>query len=419
LSHEITAQDLRRTFRINIGDLALYWGGDAFASAAIVLPLFVSRLTDSTLAVGLIATLYGLGLVIPQIAVAGYVRNLRRKKWFAIACYAVQRLSFFLLALATLTLGDSPALLLPVFFVLYLIGCAGVGAGIPAHQDVIAKIVPVEARGRLRGTGIFIASLIGVGAGLLARSILEALPFDRGFALCFFLAALLGTASLGLISFNREPAAKVTGGSPSFLGYLRELPGILAADANFRRFLYSRILFSFSGLAVTFLPVFALVRFGLETREMGTMTAAMMAGQLLAVLALGFVSDRRGHKVVLEVGSAALVLALALALAATSPLLILVTFALAGCSNAAVQVSTMYIAMEFAPPAQRPTYIALGSTIVAPTTIVAPLLGGWLAGTVGYPTLFLVALAPTLAGLAYLRLAVHEPRRQATWRVET
>ena len=418
LSLQTDGQDLRRTFRINIADLALFWGGDAFASAAIVLPAFVSQLTDSTLAVGLVATLYNLGIVVPQIVSAAYVRGMRRKKWFAIAGYGVQRLSLFALALAAMLFGDSPSILLPAFFAIFLVGCVGVGIGIPAHQDVIAKIVPVTARGRLRGIGIFLASLIGIGSGLAARSILEGRPFPDGFVICFLLAGLLGTCSLAVVSFNREPAGEVARGGPSFVDYLRELPGIVAADRNFRRFLYSRLLVSLSALALSFLPVFALGQFRLATHEMGSMTAALMAGQTVAVLALGFVSDRVGHKIVLEVGAAATALALALAATASSPDVMLVAFALLGCSNAALQISAIYITMEFAPPSQRSTYIALASTIVAPTTILAPLIGGWLAGAAGYPTLFLVALVPTVAGLAYLRLAVREPREQAIQRKE-
>lgn len=404
------SRELRRAFRINIADLALYWGGDAFISTAIVLPLFVSQLTDSTIAIGLVATLYNVGIVVPQLLAAGFIRNLRRKKGFAVASYGVQRLAYLLLAIATLALGDSPGDLLVAFFVLFLVSCAGVGAGIPAHQDVIAKIVPADARGRLRGTGIFLASVIGIGAGLAARRIIEVLPFPDGFAVCFLLAGLFGVASLVTITFNREPAGAVASGGPSFAGYLRELPGILTADGNFRRFLYSRITFSLSTLAVSFLPVFALDRFALAPQELGTMTAALMAGQMISVLALGFISDRRGHKVVLEIGAAALACALALAVAAPVPAAMYAAFVLVGCSNAALNISTVYIVMEFASPAQRSTYIALSSTLIAPPTIIAPLLGGWLAGVIGYPALFLVALVPTVAGLAYLRLAVREPR---------
>ena len=182
----------RRTFWINFADLSLYWGGDAFASLSTVLPLFVSRLSDSTVLVGLVPALYWIGFIGPQVLAAGYVRKLPRKKPFAIAAFGVQRASMFALAAVTFALGGGqPKALLVAFLVLYTIGCIGIGAGIPPYQDMIAKVVPVEKRGRLRGWGVFAASALGVAAGFVARQVIEGQPFPRGFAICFAIAGAL------------------------------------------------------------------------------------------------------------------------------------------------------------------------------------------------------------------------------------
>lgn len=409
----LTAQvrNWRYTFWVNFFDLALYWGGDSFASVAIVLPLFVSRLTDFPPIVGLVTALYWIGFVVPQLITAGYVRRKRLKKPFAVWSFAVQRLSLFLIAGAALALGDSrPDALLVAFLLFYTLGCLGTGAGVPAQQDVIAKVVPVESRGRLRGWGMFAASLIGVGGGFLARHIIATLPFPSNFALCFAIAGLLGTVSLAFVAANREPAAVVVAGSPSLRGYLRRLPGVLAADANFRRFIYSRVVFSLAGMAVPFLPIYVLARFELPDHELGALTTVLMAGQTVAVLLLGFVGDRFGHKLVLQVGGASLGAGLGLALLAQVPEAGVAAFALVGCSNAALQIAGVYIVLEFAPPEDRPTYIALSSTLTAPTTVVAPLLGGWVAALLGYPLLLGLSLVPTVIGFLALTLTVREPR---------
>ena len=68
------------------------------------------------------------------------------------------------------------------------------------------------------------------------------------------------------------------------------------------------------------------------------------------------------------------------------------------------------IVLEFAPDAERPIDIAIASTIIAPVSIAAPLLGGVLASAVGYRALFLVAFVPALFGWAILQFWVREPR---------
>jgi MFS family permease len=276
---------------------------------------------------------------------------------------------------------------------------------------MIAKVVPVEKRGRLRGWGVFAASLLGVGAGFVARQVIEAQPFPRGFAICFAIAASLGSISLLFAGSNREPDSEPADNVPTARDYLARLPAILRSDTNFSRFIWSRVVFGLAQMGVPFLPVFALAHFSLPDQEVGTLTAALMAGQMVAVLSMGFAADRYGHKLILQFGSLALVGAFGLGLAAQSPLAMLAAFALAGCSNGAQQVSVTYIVMEMAPDAERPAYIALSSTLVAPAIVLGPLFGGWLVGTVGYGALFGLVVTLGTAALLVLTLAVREPRR--------
>jgi MFS family permease len=71
----------------------------------------------------------------------------------------------------------------------------------------------------------------------------------------------------------------------------------------------------------------------------------------------------------------------------------------------------MMIAFEFSAPEVRPTYIGLNNTVSGVAAGVAPLIGGWLAGAIGYRVLFVVAFVVELAGIALLRWFVQEPRQ--------
>jgi MFS family permease len=72
-------------------------------------------------------------------------------------------------------------------------------------------------------------------------------------------------------------------------------------------------------------------------------------------------------------------------------------------------VSRMNIILEFCAPEDRPTYIGLTNSLLAPA-MLAPVIGGWLVTWIGYRGMFAVATAISLLGGALLALWVREPR---------
>jgi MFS family permease len=203
---------------------------------------------------------------------------------------------------------------------------------------------------------------------------------------------------------NQEPAI-------SQREYWRRLPSILRADPGFRRYLFIQIVVALGGMAVGFLAVYAVPRWQLPDSQAGSFTASMLAGQALSNLLFGVLADRKGHKLVLELAALAGALAVGLAGLAPAPAWFYVVFALTGASFAGFMLSGIMIVFEFSTPDVRPTYIGLNNTVSGVAAGLAPLLGGWLAGAVGYRGLFAVAFAIGLAGFALLRWAVREPRR--------
>lgn len=91
---------------------------------------------------------------------------------------------------------------------------------------------------------------------------------------------------------------------------------------------------------------------------------------------------------------------------------LILSFALLGASSSGDAVSGLNIILEFAAPEDRPTYIGLTNTLLAPTIVLTPILGGWLATVVGFPTLLSVSAAVATLGGLLLAFWVHEPRRQ-------
>jgi MFS family permease len=67
--------------------------------------------------------------------------------------------------------------------------------------------------------------------------------------------------------------------------------------------------------------------------------------------------------------------------------------------------------LDFGTPADRPAYIGLANTLIAPVTILAPILGGLLAEIYGYPAAFIASAIAGLATAVMIRSLVRDPRR--------
>jgi len=114
----------------------------------------------------------------------------------------------------------------------------------------------------------------------------------------------------------------------------------------------------------------------------------------------------------LVIGALAIMLSSLLAWWAPSLLWFYPVFILAGLANVAIWTIGMAITVEFGTEPERPTYIGLSNTLGAPITILAPLLGGWLADTVSYPAMFMLAASLGLATTVLLVFFVKDPRKQ-------
>jgi MFS family permease len=155
--------------------------------------------------------------------------------------------------------------------------------------------------------------------------------------------------------------------------------------------------------------VSAVQRWNIPDSQAGIYTAVLLAGQTTANLAFGFLADRKGHKLSLEIGSFAAFLGYVMAWLAQASWWYYGAFFLLGVSSAAVIVSGILVVLEFSAPEKRPTYVGIANTGVGLVSMVAPLIGAGLAA-LGYNVLFAVAAAISLLAAILFRWWVKEPR---------
>jgi len=400
----------RWNFTVNLLDGASFWFGLSFASSSTIMPLFISKLTDSPWPVGLVAVIAQGGWFLPQLFTANAVERLARKKPVVINLgFFLERLPMWGLLLAALLAARSAPLALALFLLAYAWHSLGAGVIATAWQDLIARCFPVERRGRFLGLTTFIGTGTGAIGGLFSGWLLATFPFPLNFAYTFAVAATGITISWFFLALTREPVQPVQKPRQSTRQFWSELGGIVRRDDNFRRFLLGRGLLALAGMGQGFITVAAVSRWAVPDRMVGGYTAAMLLGQTAGTLVFGFLADRRGHKLSLELAALAGLLAYALAWLAPAPSWYYGVFALLGLQLGGILVSGILVVLEFAAPARGPTYVGLANTGVGLVGTLAPLLGAGLAG-IEYGWLFALSAVAALVAFGLLHWGVEEPR---------
>jgi MFS family permease len=405
-------RNYRWNFTVNSLDGANFWFGMSFFSSTVILPLFVSHFTDNPIFIGLIPLIGWAGIFLPQLFVANATERAPLKKFFPVNLgFFLELLPLFFLAPATYFLAVSqPMLMLAVFFVLYAWQNFGAGFIIVGWQDMIAKVIPVERRGWFFGLTNFIGNGAGILGALVVPIVLAKYPFPLGYVFSFAVAAIFIFISWVFLALTREPPVPSSKPTISQMDYLRSLPSILRKDRNFSIYLLTQIIFSLSGMAIGFLVVYTVQTWSLSDAKAGAFIIALQLGLTLSNLFFGVFSDRKGHKVSLEVCFILSFLALVLAVLAPSPGWFFLIFFLRGTVNAGTFISAISIVFEFTDAENRATYIGLANTIPGIAAVIAPMLGGWLVGVVSYRWMFILSALFGAASWVLLRFAVREPR---------
>jgi MFS family permease len=187
---------------------------------------------------------------------------------------------------------------------------------------------------------------------------------------------------------------------------------MLRRDRNLSWFLAARACAFVGQMAVGFYTVYALRTWNAPASQAGVFTGLLVSGTVAGTLAFGWLADQAGHRLVILGGMAAALGANVAALASPTLSAFSLVFVLAGVLQAALSVSSMAVLLEFSPSVdERPLYVGLGTTSLAPVAFAAPLAAGVLADALGFRTVFVIATVGSLAAVTMLATLVRDPRQ--------
>jgi MFS family permease len=211
------------------------------------------------------------------------------------------------------------------------------------------------------------------------------------------------------VSLNREPDGLPRPIEDRPIGFWKESQRILKNNGNFIAFLIMRSLSQFAAMAFSFYIVYVVWTFGVSEAETGYMTGVFLMSSILASLVMGRLADRWSPRVVMIFGALAATLSATMALAAPSANWFYVSFILTSMAIVAIWTIPLPLIVRFGTEEERPYYIGLASTITAPATLLAPVIGGWLADIVGFQATFIVSIVCGLLMAAMLAFIVKDP----------
>jgi MFS family permease len=292
----------------------------------------------------------------------------------------------------------------------------GLGGGFTANAwtSMISKIIPPDFRGTFFGTQAAVANLLISGAAVGAGYLLDWYDSPINFMYCFLIAAFFFTVSWFALALTREPTdfEKVVEEKPS--PFWHGAARILRGNPNFRWFLAARFVSQFATMGFSFYIIYALRRFDADPVILGYLTATLTIAQTVANIGMGWLGDRVGHRAMLILGAAAALLSSLLAWFAQSLAWFFPVFVLTALANVSIWTNGLTMSTTFSSETERPFYIGLSQTLTAPATMIAPILGGWIADTRDFSSTFALSAILSVLMMGILFFLVRDPHKQQT-----
>lgn len=369
------------------------------------LPVFLTRLGATNFQVGLLTSMPGVTGLILALVVGRFLQTRRN----IVSWYSLSRLMVILCYALTGIL----TLLIPKEYVIISTLAIWAFATIPqtalavAFSVVMNAVAGPEGRYALLSRRWAIFGVTGVVGTFIVTRLINLISFPLNYAIMFMVLSLGGFLSFYFsrqiqlpeqipppLSDSRSPMD----GIRNYLALLRANPAFVSFST--KRFVY----FSAVVLSLPIMPLYLVREIHATDAQIGTVNMAMNLVMLAGYFLWPRVSRRRGGRFVLLATSFGMMLYPALSAATHRVELIILYAGIAGLFQAGLDLVFFDELMKTVPPEYSATFVALAQSMQYLATIIAPLLGTWLANYIGLGgALWLSAGLRFLGFLLFLR----------------
>ena len=373
---------------------------DELSSAKTVLPWLLGSLGAPAFWIGFLVPIRESGSLLPQLAIAGAVRNRPLRKWVWVLGGGFQAAALLGMAVTAFFLrGAAAGGVMVGLLVLFSLARGLVSV---ASKDVTGKTVPRTRRGRLTGFTTAAAGLLTLALGAALTGLVPGDPPPEVTAILLVSAAGLWILASGVFASVREKPGATEGGGNA----VREAFGrldLLRTDKPFRRFVAVRALLISTALAA---PYYVALAREAGAGGGGSLALFILASGLASALSSVFWgrhSDRssRGVLVAAAVGASSLgvaVFALDVAGVLSSMAWVVpVAFFLLAMAHSGVRIGRKTYLLDMAGGNRRTDYVAVSNTVIGGVLFLSSAVG-LLAPLVGPAGMLLVLSLMGFAG---------------------
>ena len=406
--------NLRRNTIANFAHGMLGMTGFRLIAAPTFVPSYIFTLTGSSFAVGLAQALQQAGSVISPLRSASAIEDKLLIMPYARRTGMAMRLPLVVMAVAGWLMSgySSPNWSLAIITIaaLCVFGYFS-GAQRVAFQMLMAKVIPLEVRGRLQGQRNFWGGAIAAALSWWAGStLIQNKVLGNGYATTFAISFVLTSLGLAiLVLVLREPESRALRPTMRLRQRLRDLPKLLE-NRNYKEFLRAQLVAMIGRTAITFCVLYAGDRMQLTGVTLGLLSFAFLAADTVSNLVWGAIGDRQGFRLVLLLSLALWAVGYVLVLLAVSLAGFIAAFAALGAAISGYMIAAQTLVLEFGRHDDIPMRLALSATVETSVASAGPLIGGAVAALVGLQPVIEFSLGAMVLAVIIVWRRVGEPR---------
>jgi len=406
----------RRNFTLGVLNGTFFMAALAFLAGSTVLPVFISKLTDSRFLIGIFAYTESFGWLLPQLFTAVFLAHKKRVLYFYNGLSFI-RLFLFGLSIASIFIfKDNYLAILISFGMTFLVFALVSGMAGVAFTEIVGKTIPLKKRGSFFGSRMFTGGLFAALAGLAVKVVISKYSFPYDFGYVCIISWVLMLLGLSVFAFVKEPDVRQSldkaGPAVQFKAALK----IFKDDRNFRKLAFSRAWTNTALMAIPFYVIFAVTALKAPEWMAGIYLTVQMTGYLGSNVLWAWLSNHVSNKLVIMLAGICRIVPPVLAFACCyfyiNPYLFALIFLFIGMGDSGVEVGYITYLLEILPEKGRILSIGLLHTLIAPTVFFSG-IGGWLSQALSLKWLFAAVFMTTVISLI-VSSRLREPRLRSS-----
>lgn len=364
--------------------------GIGVAEPSTILPLIVHHFSSSMPIVGLFASLLRGGAIVVQLFAAFYAQSYKRVLPLLRVVFFFRFLSWFLIGVAIITVGDkSPILTLwligiGLFFFSFSAGFGGI-----YFKEIMAKTFTKEQRGQTMAQRQLFSAIGSLLSGIIAGYILSHFQPPQSYGYLFILSAFIMLP--GFIAFStidESEKKSIRKREDSFREFLKNAFRFFKEDKRLRL----QIAVSLLGYAHLFALPFVILKAKESVDLNGWMVGGFITIEMLGSIIGNFFIWRKfraDYIKMLKSSYTLMLLSFIIAIFANDIITYSLIFLLFGMGIDGFRNADMNLVIEIAPEDKRPIYVAIQSTLVS-IGLFFPIIGGYILEYLGYNTIYIL-----------------------------